>query len=132
MVSINGDGNVNNNLFVSGGVKPHHIAGQEKVDVKIADNKHIGEFGEKLLEQVQPKFVQAAKIPETDRAELATMFAMAGIKNPKMPTIAQYRSVAAQVGTATTALDELTTTTNAENLFNSPDFGLLDNIFGIS
>ncbi len=131
-IEFNGKGNVNNNVFVNGGIKPQNTVGKEKVEVNITDNKAIGEFGNKLLDQVQPRFIEAAKIPETDRAELAEMYALAGIKNPKMPTVAQYASIASQVGAATTALDELTTTTNAENLFNSPDFGLLDNIFGIS
>ena len=131
MVSVSGNGNVNNNVFVNGGIKPQNNVGKEKVEVNITDNKAKGEYGEKLLEQVQPRFVQAAKIPETDRAELTEMLAMAGIKNPKMPTVAQYASIAAQVGVATTALDEFTTTTNAETLFNSPDFGVLNNIFGI-
>ncbi len=131
-IEFNGKGNVNNNLFINGGIKPQQTNGKEKVEVNITDNKAVGEFGNKLLDQVQPRFIQAAKIPETDRAELNEMFEMAGIKNAKMPTVAQYASIANQVGTATTALDELMTTTHTEDLFNSAEFGTLNDLFGIS
>ncbi len=128
---ISGNGNVNKNLFVTGNTKAQNTSGTEKVEVNITDNKHIGEFGDKLLEQVQPGFVQASRIPEADRAELSEMFAMVGIKNPKMPTVAQYTSIANHVGGAVTALDGLTTTTNAEQLFKSPEFSVLNDIFGV-
>ena len=131
-IEFNGKGNVNNNLFINGGIKPQQTNGKEKVEVNITDNKAVGEFGNKLLDQVQPRFIQAAKIPETDRAELNEMFAMAGIKNAKMPTVPQYKSIANQVDTATTALDELRTTTHTEDLFNSVEFGTLNDLFGIS
>ena len=131
-IEFNGKGNVNNNLFINGGIKPQQTNGKEKVEVNITDNKAVGEFGNKLLDQVQPRFIQAAKIPETDRAELNEMFAMAGIKNAKMPTVPQYKSIANQVDTATTALEELRTTTHTEDLFNSPEFGTLNDLFGIS
>ncbi len=129
---INGNGNVNKNLFVTGNTKTQNTSGTEKVEVNITDNKHIGEFGDKLLEQVQPGFVQASRIPETDRAELSELYAMAGIKNPKMPTAAQYASIANNVGGAVAALDELSTTTHTEQLFSSPEFNVLNDIFGIS
>ncbi len=129
---INGNGNVNKNLFVTSGTKAQNTSGAEKVEVNITDNKHIGEYGDKLLEQVQPGFVQASRIPETDRAELSEMFAMAGIKNPKMPTVAQYASIANNVGGAVAALDELTTTQHTEQLFGSSEFNVLKDIFGIS
>ena len=116
---INGNGNVNKNLFVTGNTKTQNSSGTEKVEVNITDNKHIGEFGDKLLEQVQPGFV-----PE--------LYAMAGIKNPKMPTAAQYASITNNVGSAVAALDELSTTTHTEQLFSSREFNVLNNIFGIS
>lgn len=131
-IEFNGKGNVNNNLFINGGIKPQQTNGKEKVEVNITDNKAVGEFGNKLLDQVQPRFIQAAKIPETDRAELNEMFTMAGIKNPKMPTVAQYASIAKQVVTATKELDDVTTTTHTEDLFNSAEFGTLNDLFGIS
>ena len=129
---INGNGNVNKNLFVTGNTKTQNTSGTEKVEVNIPDNKHIGEFGDKLLEQVQPGFVQASRIPETDRAELSEMFAMAGIKNPKMPTAVQYASIVNNVGGVVAALDELSTTTHAEQLYSSREFNVLNDIFGIS
>ena len=129
---INGNGNVNKNLFVTGNTKTQNTSGTEKVEVNIPDNKHIGEFGDKLLEQVQPGFVQASRIPETDRAELSEMFAMAGIKNPKMPTAVQYASIANNLEGAVAALDELSTTTHAEQLYSSREFNVLNDIFGIS
>ena len=131
-MGIEFNGKVNNNLFINGGIKPQQTNGKEKVEVNITDNKAVGEFGNKLLDQVQPRFIQAAKIPETDRAELNEMFEMAGIKNAKMPPVAQYARIANQVGTVTTALDELMTTTHTEDLFNSAEFGRLNDLFGIS
>lgn len=131
-IEFNGKGNVNNNLFVNGGIKPQQTAGKEKVEVNITDNKAIGEFGNKLLDQVQPRFVQAAKIPETDKTELTEMFEMAGIKNAKMPTVAQYANIINHVVIATTGLDNLWTITHTEDLFKSPEFGTLNNLFGIS
>ena len=129
---ISGNGNVNKNLFVTGNTKAQNTSGTEKVEVNITDNKHIGEFGDKLLEQVQPGFVQASRIPEADRAELSEMFAMAGIKNPKMPTVAQYASIANSARGVETALDKLSTTTHTEQLYSSREFTELNNIFGIS
>ena len=131
MVSINGNGNVNNNLFVNNGLQPQHVKGNENIEVKIADNKAIGEFGDKLLNQVMPGFVRTSKIPETDRKDLTEMFAMAGVKNPKMPTAAQYASISNSVGTVETGLDKLNTANHTADLFNSPEFGTLNNIFGI-
>lgn len=132
MVSINGNGNVNNNLFVNNGLQPQHVKGNENIEVKIADNKAIGEFGDKLLNQVMPGFVQTSKIPETDRKDLTEMFAMAGVKNPKMPTAAQYASISNSVGTVVPGLDKLNTTNHANDLFNSPQFGVLNDIFNIA
>ena len=131
-MGIEFNGNVNNNLFISGGTKPQQVNGKENVEVNITDNKAVGEFGNKLLDQVQPRFIQAAKIPEPDRAELNEMFTMAGIKNPKMPTVAQYASITNHVVTATKELDEVMTTTHTEDLFNSAEFGTLNDLFGIS
>ena len=132
MVSINGNGNVNNNLFVNNGLQPQHVKGNENIEVKIADNKAIGEFGDKLLNQVMPGFVRTSKIPETDRKDLTEMFAMAGVKNPKMPTAAQYASISNSVETVETGLDKLNTTNHARDLFNSPEFGALNDIFNIA
>lgn len=132
MVSINGNGNVNNNLFVNNGLQPQHVKGNENIEVKIADNKAIGEFGDKLLNQVMPGFVRTSKIPETDRKDLTEMFAMAGVKNPKMPTAVQYASISNSVGTVETGLDKLNTTNHANDLFNSPQFGVLNDIFNIA
>ena len=128
---INGNGIVNKNLFVTD-KKTQNTSGTEKVEVNITDNKHIGEFGDKLLEQVQPGFVQASRIPETDRAELLELSAMAGLKNLKMPTADQYARIAYDVEGTVKALDELSTTTHTEQLYSSREFTALNNIFGIS
>lgn len=87
------------------------------------------EIGDKLLDQVMPTFVKTAQISKADAVELTEMFAMAGIKNPKMPTAAQYASVAGHVSTVSKGIDELTTTNNAERLFNSDGFKTLDEFF---
>ena len=129
---INGNGNVNKNLFVTGNTKTQNTSGTEKVEVNITDNKHIGEFGDKLFEQVQPGFVQASRIPETDRAGLLELSAMAGLKNLKMPTADQYARIAYDVEGTVKALDELSTTTHTEQLYSSREFTALNNIFGIS
>lgn len=105
--------------------------GKVQTENIVADNKVIGEFGNKLLEQVQPRFVQAAQIPAEDAADLKEMFAMAGIKNPKMPTVKQYASVAEHVGNVTQSIDDLATTNNVEILFQSDAFKALENLFGI-
>lgn len=126
---INRYGNVNN-LFSADKTKPKNTSRTEKVN--ITDNKHIGEFGDKLLEQVQPGFVQASRIPETDRAELLELSAMAGFKNLKMPTADQYARIAYNVEGTVKALDELSTTTHTEQLYSSREFTELNNIFGIS
>lgn len=131
-MGIEFNGNVNKDLFIGHGVQSKETNRIDKTDVKFIDNKHIGEFGDKLLEQVQPRFIQTAKIPETDAKELNEMFAMAGIKNPKMPTVAQYASISGHVGTAVKSLDEVTTTNNAEDLFKTRAFNALNGLFGIA
>lgn len=128
---INGNGIVNKNLFVTD-KKTQNSSGTKKVEGNIPDNKHIGEFGDKLLEQLQPGFVQASRIPETDRAELLELSAMAGLKNLKMPTADQYARIAYDVEGTVKALDELSTTTHTEQLYSSREFTELNNIFGIS
>ena len=130
--SINGNGNVNNNVFINGGLKTQNNTGTEKIDINIADNKAFGEFGNKLLDQVQPTFIQTAKLPEEDRSEISEMFTIAGINKAKMPTAAQYASISNQVNNFVTNFDELTTTNNAENLFNSKEFKTLNSFFGIA
>ena len=134
MVSVNGNGS--DNLFVRKNVTPNVTPSDTtkvtKTDVPITDNKVVGEYGAKLLEQVQPRFVTTARIPETDAAELTEMFAMAGIKAPKMPTVAQYASISNHVADFTTGLDNLNTTNNVEDLYGSAEFATLDQLFGIS
>ena len=134
MVSVNGNGS--DNLFVRKNVTPNVTPSDTtkvtKTDVPITDNKVVGEYGEKLLEQVQPRFVTAARIPETDAAELTEMYAMAGIKAPKMPTVAQYASISNHVADFTTGLDNLNTTNNVKELYGSAEFAILDQLFGIS
>lgn len=104
----------------------------EIAETPVIDNKVKGEFGDKLLEQVQPRFIQAAQIPAEDAVELSEMYAMAGIKNPKMPTAKQYASVAEHTNEVSEFIDKLTITNNAERLFESDAFKALDNLFGIS
>ena len=131
MVSVNGNGNVNNDFGIN---NPYvQSAKQGKVTIGFnPDNKYIGEFGDKLLEQVQPAFVKRAQLPEEAKVELNEMFQMAGIKNPKMPTIAQYESVAGHVKAFGEAMDDFTTTNHAERLFNSDDFSKLNELFGLA
>ncbi len=131
-MGIEFNGNVNNNIFVNSGIKPQTVSDKSKVEVNITDNRHLGEFGDKLLEQVQPRFVETAKISEKDSVQLQDMFELAGIKNPKMPTAAQYTSITNQVNDAIKSLDKLTTTTHTEDLFNSTEFSTLKDILGIA
>ena len=130
MVSVNGNENVNNRWFVRNDIKSSEV--KKTNEIVTPDSRAIGEYGDQLLEQVQATFVQAARIPEFDRLQLTEMFAMAGITKPKMPTVAQYASIANQVGNFTQDFDKLTTTNNAERLFGSKEFEALNNMFGIS
>ncbi len=132
-IEFEGKGNnINGGFFVRRNETPKETPRIETVDVKATDNRPIGEYGDKLLEQVRPRFVTAARIPETDAAELTEMFAMAGITAPKMPTVAQYTSISNHVADFSRDFDDLETTNNAVALFESQDFATLDNIFGIS
>ena len=128
---INGN-DFDKNLFVGKNFTASSTSKVNNTEPPINDNKVKGEYGYKLLEQVQPQFVTTSRIPETDAVELNKMFELAGIKNSKMPTVAQYQSVSNHVATITQAMDELTTTTNVDNLYNSPDFKVLNEIFGIT
>lgn len=125
-----------NNDYSKGAIQPStpqvttpRVANQ--TDNVAFDNKVIGEFGDKLLEQVQPRFVQAAQIPAEDAADLKEMFAMAGMKNPVMPTVKQYASVAGHVDKATESIDKLAITNNAERLFDSEGFKAFNKLFDI-
>ena len=132
-IEFDGKGNgINGGFFVRRNETPKEPPKIETVDVKATDNKPIGEYGEKLLDQVQPRFITAARIPEADAVELTEMYAMAGIKAPKMPTVAQYASISNHVTDFTRGIDDLDTTNNAQALFNSDEFRILDDIFGIS
>ncbi len=123
--------NVQGNPYIQGSTP--NIKGKTEINnVPVTDNKAIGEFGDKLLDQVQPRFVEAARIDAVDAKELTEMFAMAGIKNPKMPTVAQYASVSGHVAEATKGIDDLLTTNNTQALFDSPEFNTLNKLFGIS
>ncbi len=131
MVSFNG--NVNNNLFIqSGWQKPSSRKVDEKSLVNFADNKAIGEIGDKLLEQVQPNFVQASKLPEQDEKDLKEMYALAGIKNVKLPTRSQYARIEGSVQNASDNISQLLTGNNAEELYNSQQFNVLNELFGIA
>ena len=128
---INGN-DFDKNLFVGKNFTASSTSKVNNTEPPINDNKVKGEYGDKLLEQVQPQFVTTSRISKTDAVELNEIFELAGIKNPKMPTVAQYQSVSNHVATITQAMDELTTTINADNLYNSTDFKVLNEIFGIT
>ena len=105
----------------------------ENVEAKpVTDNKVIGEYGDKLLEQIHPTFVRAAKISEADEAQLKEMYELAGIKNPKMPTVAQYMSIGEHVSVFSKNMDDLKTANNVRDLYSSPKFGVLNNIFDVT
>lgn len=94
------------------------------------DNKAIGEYGDKLLtNQYQPSFVQA--IPKADAAQLSELYSLAGIKKMKQPTLQQYESIQKGVNDFAVKYDTYVTTNNAERLYDSPGFKVLNDIFGI-
>lgn len=132
-MGIEFDKSINSSWFVG---KPDGKAKAEEVKQNEITNVPVGqsdtkELGRDLLNPLQPRFVELARIPETDAAELNEMYNMAGIKNLRMPTVAQYASVAGHVATFEQGIDELTTTNNAQQLFDSPEFATLDKLFGL-
>lgn len=112
-------------------IQPTGTQRAEKTEVPVTDNKVIGEYGDKLLEQVQPTFVQAAKISKTDAAELNEMFAMAGIKKPIMPTVVQYDRIANCDKASEEKIDNLTASNSIHDLFESEGFGKFNKLFNI-
>ena len=96
------------------------------------DNKAIGEYGDKLLNQVQPQFVTTARLPEADAVQLQKMYEMAGVPARYMPTQAVYNRVGENTVTIANQIDEIGTQSNAEAFFNSKTFAVLDDIFNLS
>ena len=128
--SINGNygnGNVNNHA-----VNTIKFKKDVPTENNVSFNKPVGEFGDKLLEQVQPTFVKTSKLSKPDEADLKEMFAMGGIKELKMPTLEQYSRISGDMNDFTLKFDELETTTHAEDLYESPEFRILNEFFGIA
>lgn len=129
---INGKDNVNN-FFIQKGIVPNKVGGDKTVNGEGTpiDNKAIGEYGDKLLNQVQPSFIQAAKIPEADAVDLQEMFAMAGVPMKNMPTKAQYERIASNTAVVAQQIEDIGAKSNAEVLFDSPEFSKLNELFDI-
>lgn len=131
-IEFQGNGNsIGSNFFIRKDSNAGETQRTENVNVPMTDNKVVGEYGDKLLDQVQPRFIEAARISEADALDLRKMFEMAGVKNPKMPTVAQYASVSRHLATVTQAMDELITTNNVRDLYDSPEFNKLNDLFDI-
>ena len=110
-------------------------AKQEKKQVEEAKDTQVRpetkELGAKLLDQPYAKinFVSTqASVTKQDADDLSQLFAMAGIKT-QMPTKAVYERIGASVGQVSKAITDLETEDHIEQLFNSPEFKVLDNIF---
>ena len=128
---INGDYGKNPKIGQGFGI--NNVNHTQQTESKPAvDNKAIGEYGDKLLNQVQPQFVTTARLPEADAVQLQEMFTMAGVPTRFMPTQIVYD----RVGESTTAIaqqiDDVGTKGNAETFFNSDTFKALDDIFNLS
>jgi len=131
-IEFQGNGNsIGSNFFIRKDSNAGETQRTENVNVPMTDNKVVGEYGDKLLDQVQPRFIEAARISEADALDLRKMFEMAGVKNLKMPTVAQYASVSRHLATVTQAMDELITTNNVRDLYDSPEFNKLNDLFDI-
>ena len=100
-----------------------------KVDSKQAQTK---ELGEKLLEQPYAKinFVSSqGVVQKEDAADLEQLFAMAGLTKTRMPSKAVYERINSSVAQVSKVMTDIETEDHIEELFNSPAFQTLDNIF---
>ncbi len=105
---------------------------QKTEAAQVVDNKAIGEYGDKLLNQVQPQFVTAAKLPEADAVQLQEMFKMAGVSARYMPTQVVYDRVGKNTTAIAQQIDDVGTRGNAEAFLSSDTFKALDDIFNLS
>ncbi len=100
-----------------------------KANTKQAETK---ELGEKLLEQPYAKinFVSSqGVVSKEDSADLAQLFAMAGLTKTRMPSKAVYERINSSVAQVSKVMNDIETEDHIEELFNSPAFQTLDNIF---
>ena len=134
---INGKFNKSLNFFTQNELtKGEEATEVKKEDVPVGKQGETKEVGDELLD---PRYFanalgfvrQTSALPKADAAELSEMYQRAGIKAP-LPTAAQYASVANITTSFQRGIDTLSTTNNAERLFDSEEFKELNKQFGIS
>ena len=130
MVQINGDYGKNPKIGQGFGI--NNVNHTQQTESKPAvDNKPKGEYGNKLLDQVQPQFVTIARLLEADAVQLREMYKAAGVPERFMPTQAVYNRVSENTNSIAKQIDDIGTKANVEHLYTTETFQKLNNLFGI-
>ena len=132
---INGKFNKNLNFFTQKELTKKEEAKEIKENVPVVNQAETKEVGDDLLD---PRlftnalgFVRQAKpLNAEDATDLNKMFALAGVS--AKPTQEEYNRVKNEMAVLSAGIDKIKTQNNAERLFASNDFELLNKQFGIS
>lgn len=104
----------------------------KKEEAAKAETKELGDdlLDPRLFTNALGFIRQAKNVEKEDADDLNQLFALAGMG--KIPTEAQYASIANATNAFAGGIEKLTTANNAERLFASNNFQALNKQFGIS